>query len=151
MTHETVGPSSGAQEPSTTPVAPDVRTRRAAVGHSLSAVARPLAGFVTVVGERSAGARGAARRVATRIPGTIRATRAGASEATSALQTLPDPTLRSLAASSVGLATGFYLTGARRVVVIAGVAPAVLAGAAIALRGAKPSSPPTETGATAAA
>jgi hypothetical protein len=69
-----------------------------------------------------------------RLPGTVRATRDGAMETTTALQTLPDSTLRWLAASSVGLSAGFYLARAPRVVILAGVAPALMMGAAIALR-----------------
>jgi hypothetical protein len=73
-----------------------------------------------------------------RVPGTMRATRAGAHGTTSALQTLSDPTLRWLAASSAGLSTGFYLAGAPRLVVAAGVAPALIMGAAIVLRPSEP-------------
>jgi hypothetical protein len=69
-----------------------------------------------------------------RVPGTIRATRTGAGGTTSALQTLPDPMLRWLAAGSVGLGAGLSLAGAPRLVVAAGVAPALMIGAAIALR-----------------
>ncbi|HYM84320.1 MAG TPA: hypothetical protein VEY67_09240, partial [Candidatus Dormibacteraeota bacterium] len=50
------------------------------------------------------------------------------------LQGLPDPTLRTLAASSLGLGAGFYLTGAPRLAIVAGVAPALIMGAAIATR-----------------
>lgn len=79
-------------------------------------------------------ARTGAAKLIERVPATIDATRAGASRTTSALQTLPDPTLRSLVATSVGLGAGFYLAGAPRLAVVAGVAPALLAGAAIVLR-----------------
>lgn len=90
-------------------------------------------------------ARTAAVTIAERMPGTVEATRARARETTSALQTLPDPTLRELAATSVGLGAGFYLAGAPRLVVAAGVVPAVMMGAAILLR------PPESTPATLAA
>jgi hypothetical protein len=73
-----------------------------------------------------------------RVPGTIRATRAGAEGTTTALQTLPDPTLRWLAAGSVGLGAGLSLAGAPRLVVAAGVAPALIVGAAMALRQGEP-------------
>jgi hypothetical protein len=83
-----------------------------------------------------------ARRSATtlieRAPGTVRATRAGAHGTTSALQSLPDSTLRWLAAGSVGLGAGFYLSGAPRLVTAAGVAPALVMSAAIALRPTEP-------------
>jgi hypothetical protein len=83
-------------------------------------------------------ARTSAAMLVARIPGTMRATRVGAHSTTSALQTLPDPTLRWLAASSAGLSAGFYLAGAPRLVVAAGVAPALIMGAAIALRPSQP-------------
>jgi hypothetical protein len=80
-----------------------------------------------------------------RVPGTVHATRAGAHETASALQTLPDSTLRWLAATSVGLGAGFYLAGAPRLVAAAGVAPALILGAAIVLRPIEPVVPPVPT------
>jgi hypothetical protein len=73
-----------------------------------------------------------------RLPETVRAMRVGAHQATGALQRLPDSTLRWLAAGSVGLAAGFQLAGAPRLVRAAGAAPALLIGAAIALRPTEP-------------
>jgi hypothetical protein len=64
----------------------------------------------------------------------------GVEETTTRLQTLPDDTLRLMAAATIGLAAGLYLAGAPRVVTLAAAAPAVLAGAAIATRS-KPRSP----------
>ena len=93
----------------------------------LTSVARRLAGVV-----RSAGS--TALTLVGRVPGTVRATRAGARDTTSAMQTLPDSTLTLLAASSVGLSAGLRLARAPRIVVAAGVVPALIAGAAIALR-----------------
>jgi hypothetical protein len=89
-------------------------------------------------------ARDGATTVVRRVPATLSATRAGAQATTHALQTLPDSTLRSLAASSAGLGTGLYLAGKRRLAVVAGVVPALIMGAAIALRPARPIVP-TET------
>lgn len=66
--------------------------------------------------------------------GALDATRVGARETTSALQALPDSTLGWLSASSVGLGTGFYLAGAPRLAILAGIAPALLMGAAMVLR-----------------
>jgi hypothetical protein len=80
-----------------------------------------------------------------RVPGTVHATRAGAHDTASALQTLPDSTLRWLAATSVGLGAGFYLAGAPRLVAAAGVAPALILGAAIVLRPIEPVVPPVPT------
>jgi hypothetical protein len=57
--------------------------------------------------------------------------RAGASDTTTALQVLPDPTLRWLAATSVGLGAGLHLAGVPRVLIAAAVTPAILLGAAI--------------------
>jgi uncharacterized protein YjbJ (UPF0337 family) len=73
-----------------------------------------------------------------RLPGTVRATRAGAHRTTTALQRLPDSTLRWLTAGSVGLAAGLKLAGAPRLVTAAGAAPALIMGAAIALRRTEP-------------
>jgi hypothetical protein len=69
-----------------------------------------------------------------RVPGTLDATRTGARQAARSLQTLPDPTLRWLAAGSVGLSAGLFLTGKRRLVIAASIAPAVAMGAAIVAR-----------------
>src|SRR5450759_281967 len=69
-----------------------------------------------------------------RVPGTLDATRTGARQAARSLQTLPDPTLQWLAAGSVGLSAGLFLTGKRRLVIAASIAPAVAMGAAIVAR-----------------
>ncbi len=79
-------------------------------------------------------ARRGATGFAARLPVTMRSTRAGVRGAMGALQALPDPTLRSLAATSVGIGLGLYLARARRVAVVAGVVPAALMGAAIVAR-----------------
>ncbi len=76
-----------------------------------------------------------------RLPGTVHATRVGAHEMTSALQRLPDSTLRWIAATSVGLGAGLRLAGAPRLVSAAGAAPALLVGAVIALRPTEPAAP----------
>jgi len=47
---------------------------------------------------------------------------------------MPSSTSRSLATGSVGLGAGLYIGGAPRLVAAAGVAPAVVIGAAIFLR-----------------
>lgn len=76
-----------------------------------------------------------------RLPGTVDATWAGAQGTTRALQVLPDSTLRWLAASSLGLGTGFFLAGAPRLLIAAVIAPALMMGAAIALRPIEPTGP----------
>ncbi len=107
-----------------------------------SAPARNLRKRLASVVRRVSGALEIARTSATmlivRVPGTMHATRAGAHGTTSALQTLPDSTLRWLAAGSVGLGAGFYLARAPRLVIAAGVAPALIMGAAIVLRPIEP-------------
>ena len=65
------------------------------------------------------------------VPGALDATTAGARETAGALQALPDPTLRWLAAASVGLGAGLFLAGKPRLVIAAGVAPALAMGAAM--------------------
>jgi uncharacterized protein YjbJ (UPF0337 family) len=85
-----------------------------------------------------------ATTVLERVPGAVRATWAGAHGATSALQGLPDSTLRWIAAASVGLGAGLRLAGAPRLVSAAGAAPALIVGAAIALRPIKPDVPTHE-------
>lgn len=83
-------------------------------------------------------------RIVRQVPGTVRGTRAGAADTTNALQTLPDSTLRGLAATSVGLGAGLYLARAPRIVVAAGVVPALVVGAAIVLRPGDPAGDSTE-------
>jgi hypothetical protein len=72
--------------------------------------------------------------LAARLPATLRVTRAGASRTVGALQTLPDATLRSLAATSVALGAGLSLTRAGRLATVAGMVPAVVMGTAILVR-----------------
>jgi hypothetical protein len=86
-------------------------------------------------------ARSSATMVVSRLPGTVRATQVGATGATSALRNLPDSTLRWLAASSVGLSAGMYLAGKPRILIAAGVVPALFMGAAIVGRPAQPPLP----------
>jgi hypothetical protein len=71
---------------------------------------------------------------ASHLPGMLHATRVRANATTSALQILPDSTLRGLAATSAGLGAGFYLAGVPRLVTAAAMAPAMVIGAAILLR-----------------
>ena len=57
-----------------------------------------------------------------------------AASTAASLQALPDSTLLGLAATSVGVGAGFYLAGKSRLVVAAGIVPALLAGIAVILR-----------------
>jgi hypothetical protein len=61
----------------------------------------------------------------------VAATRSGFWWTTRAVQAMPSSTSRSLAAGSVGLGAGLYLGGAPRLVAAAGVAPAIVIGAAV--------------------
>jgi hypothetical protein len=93
-----------------------------------------LAGLGAYAARAARIARSGAEVLIARAPRAARATRTGAGGTTSALQKLPDPVLRWLAAGSVGLGAGLSLAGAPRLVVAAGVAPALVIGAAIASR-----------------
>jgi len=100
----------------------------------LASVARRVSGAIRI-------ARTGTTTLIVRVPRTMHATRAGAHGTTSALQTLPDPTLRWLAAGSVGLGAGLSLAGAPRLVIAAGIAPALILGAAIVARPIEPVAP----------
>jgi uncharacterized protein YjbJ (UPF0337 family) len=89
-------------------------------------------------------ARASAATVIERVPGALRAMRAGVGGTTAALQRLPDSTLRWIAATSVGLGAGLRLAGAPRLVSAAGAAPALVVGAVIALRPSEPAVPAHE-------
>jgi len=78
----------------------------------------------------------------TQLAGTARATRLRANATTSALQHLPDSTLQNLAASSIGLGAGLYLAGLPRLVTVAAITPAMIIGAAMGLRPARPPAGP---------
>jgi len=93
-----------------------------------------LAGLGAYAARAARVARTGAGVLIARAPRAARATRTGASGTTSALQKMPDPILRWLAAGSVGLGAGLSLAGAPRLVVAAGMAPALIIGAAIASR-----------------
>ena len=79
-------------------------------------------------------ARNGASQVAEHLPEAVGRARVGAQETATTLQTMSDPTLRLLAAGSIGLAVGLYLAGARRPFTLAAMVPAVIAGSAIATR-----------------
>lgn len=91
---------------------------------------------------RLAGAAAGAGRGAARVVGLAAAvaqvTQRRLRRSTTTLQTFPDSTLRGLAATSFGVGTGFYLAGKPRVVIAAGIAPAMLAAIAIIGRPIRP-------------
>ena len=103
------------------------RTPSADPGQRRAGVARRMGGAIS-------SAWGTASTFVGRVPGTLAATRSGARQAAQSLQTLPDPTLRWLAAGSVGLSAGLFLTGKRRLVIASSMAPAVALGAAMVAR-----------------
>ena len=73
-------------------------------------------------------------REVARIRLSHRPTLASATGLGATLQRLPNSMLRSMAATSVGLAAGFYLARAPRLMIAAGAAPAVIMAAAMILR-----------------
>ena len=97
------------------------------------------------VSRASRSARAGATLLMARVPGAMHATGVGAQDTTSALQALPDSTLRWLTAGSVGLGAGLYLAGAPRAVAAAGVVPALFMGAAMVLRPITPRADVTTT------
>jgi hypothetical protein len=108
------------QEPGTTSSEPEVEQRRATAARRVSRVLTTIRSGVSTLAQRA--------------PGVARTAQTRASDATTGLQQLPDSTLRWLAAGSLGVAAGFQLAGAPRLVRAAGAAPALFMGAAIALR-----------------
>jgi soluble cytochrome b562 len=69
--------------------------------------------------------------LADRLPGAAAAVQAGAIVTTDSLRTMPEPSLRLLAAVSVGMGLGLYAAGAPRVVTLVAFTPAVLAAVAL--------------------
>jgi hypothetical protein len=81
-----------------------------------------------------AGARAAADEVGARLPGIASAGAGGAAESVRALQDLSDPRLKLLIAFSLGVGAGLWMAGAPRLVTLAALSPALVAGVAIASR-----------------
>jgi hypothetical protein len=81
-----------------------------------------------------AGARAAADEVGTRLPGVASAGAGGAAESVRMLQDLSDPRLKLLIAFSLGVGAGLWMAGAPRLVTVAALSPALVAGVAIASR-----------------
>jgi hypothetical protein len=71
--------------------------------------------------------------VADRLPDALEAARSGAVATADTLREMPEPTLRVLAALSIGMGVGLYVAGAPRLVTMTAFAPAVLAGLTVAL------------------
>jgi hypothetical protein len=81
-----------------------------------------------------AGARVVADEVGTRLPGIAAAGAEGAAESVKILQELSDPRLKLLVAFSLGAGAGLWMAGAPRLVTLAALSPALVAGIAIASR-----------------
>jgi hypothetical protein len=81
-----------------------------------------------------AGARATADEVGTRLPGIASAGAEGAAESVRMLQELSDPRLQLLIAFSLGVGAGLWMAGAPRLVTLAALSPALVAGVAIASR-----------------
>ena len=111
---------------------------RAAAGHVGAAVNGAVPAVATAARTSVATVRRGANGVAARLPATFRAARAGAHWTMTALHTLPDQTLRSLAATSVGLGAGLSFTRAGRLAAMVGMVPAMVLSTAIAVRPATP-------------
>jgi hypothetical protein len=82
----------------------------------------------------AAGARVVADGVGTRLPGIASAGAEGAAESVKMLQELSDPRLKLLVAFSLGVGAGLWMAGAPRLVTLAALSPALVAGIAIASR-----------------
>jgi hypothetical protein len=81
-----------------------------------------------------AGARVVADEVGTRLPGIASAGAEGAAESVKMLQELSDPRLKLLVAFSLGAGAGLWMAGAPRLITLAALSPALVAGIAIASR-----------------
>jgi hypothetical protein len=110
---------------------PRARTPFRRLQKQLSRGVRRATGVISAAGSGAA-------MIVGRAPVPVRTPAGGTSGATNPLQALPDSTLRWLAASSVGLGAGSFLAGAPRLVVAAGVAPALVMGAAMIARPIEP-------------
>jgi hypothetical protein len=81
-----------------------------------------------------AGARATADEVGLRLPDIASAGAGGAAGSVKMLQELSDPRLQLLMAFSLGIGAGLWMAGAPRLVTLAALSPALVAGAAIASR-----------------
>jgi hypothetical protein len=81
-----------------------------------------------------AGARATAEEVGTHLPGIASAGAEGAAGSVRMFQELSDPRLQLLMAFSLGVGAGLWMAGAPRLVTLAALSPALVAGVAIASR-----------------
>ena len=80
------------------------------------------------------GARAAADELGTHLPGIASAGAEGAVGSVKMLQEFSDPRLQILVAFSLGIGAGLWMAGAPRLVTLAALSPALVAGVAIASR-----------------
>jgi hypothetical protein len=80
------------------------------------------------------GARAAADELGTHLPGIASAGAEGAVGSVKMLQEFSDPRLQLLVAFSLGVGAGLWMAGAPRLVTLAALSPALVAGVAIASR-----------------
>jgi hypothetical protein len=79
-------------------------------------------------------ARETAEQIAERVPELVERARGSAFETKKTFDKMDDPTLREVAAGSLGLAAGLYVAGAPRLIVLAAATPGIFAAAAMATR-----------------
>jgi hypothetical protein len=103
---------------------------RSAVGQVRDAVGDVIAR----VPDALESARTSVEQIAEHVPEAVERTRVGAQWTTSSLQTMPDTTLRMVAAASIGLASGLSLAGAPRLLALVALVPAIFVGGAVATR-----------------
>ena len=104
------------------------------VAEARSKAAETVQSALDHVPEIVSSARSGAEQVAEHMPEAIERARAGAQGTTITLQTMPDQTLKLLAAGSVGLAIGLHFAGAPRLLTLAAILPALFVGGAIVTR-----------------
>jgi hypothetical protein len=115
--------------------ASEIRQTSSDVSKTVMDVAADIAGKAQAGAEAAlAGARATADEVGTRLPGITSAGAEGAAGSVRMLQELSDPRLQLLMAFSLGVGAGLWMAGAPRLVTLAALSPALVAGVAIASR-----------------
>lgn len=112
----------------------DAPSRQTDGARATAALPNPMLGVVRAASSIGSGLRRGAIGVWARTPRVLSATGASARWAVGALECVPDGTLRSLAATSVGFGAGLSFTRAGRLGALAGAVPAVVMGAVMVVR-----------------
>jgi hypothetical protein len=121
--------------------ASETRERTDSPVHAARDAAADAAGHVRAAAASAADAapevmskiRSGVDEVAERLPDALEAARTGAAATADSFREMPEPTLRVLAALSIGMGAGLYVAGAPRLVTMAAFAPAMLAGVTMAM------------------